>query len=359
MRGLFVPPWCALLLLLGTADAWALETVQEESRRVYPSAGLKAVSVDNPRGRIEFLPGAADSVELVAIKTARGETARDARELAAQTSVEVDRTEGTLNVRVRYPQAMSSVRWFNFDHSGRHHRGPQVTIRMRIPARLSASGRTSSGTAVASGVAGPLSLNSTSGDLRVEDAGGVVELRTTSGDITARSIGSGSSVVTVSGDVRVGNARGAITVRSTSGDLRITEVGGPLEVSSVSGEVMVRDAAAGLVCSVTSGDVVAHGVRKAARVTSSSGDLDVQVVGPVEGAELSTASGDVVLRLSPETRGELELRTGSGEIQVRTALAVKTVSRHLVTGAVGGGGPPLRVRTSSGEVQVIREGEQP
>jgi hypothetical protein len=353
-------------LLLGTlvlTTLWALparasEPYQEESQRTYPAAGIERLQIENSRGRVDLSPAVGDQLVLRAIKIVRGHNPRDARELAAATTVEVSRAAGTLVVRVRYPQITEGVGfWVGLGDLER--RGVRVHLLLQVPKGVEVTTRVASGDIFSRGVEAPQTLISTSGDIRVEGARGKLDARLTSGDLVARDLDGDASISTVSGDARVTGVRGSATMRSTSGELRVADVGGGLAISSVSGDVSVRGVPAGLSCATTSGDVTVRGAAGTCGISVSSGDVDAELVGPLASGEVSAASGDVTLRLAPEVTCALEVRTGSGSIQVDVPMRVRSVTRHLVSGVVGGGSAPVRVRTSSGEVQILKAGGKP
>ncbi len=345
---------------LWAGSACALEPYQEESEKSYPAAGISSVYLENARGRVELSGTDGDAVVVRAIKTARGHGRADARELAAATQVALAQEGSRLVVRVRYPQITDRWCFWSFNWSDHTRRGVKVRLLVQLPPRVEAEARVASGDIISRGVSGRQALTATSGDIRVEDAGGPVELHSTSGDLFGRGLAADAMLQSVSGDVRATSIAGRAEGRSTSGDIRVADVAGALTLSSVSGDVGVRGARGGLKVGTTSGDVVARDVTGPCVASVSSGDVDVEFTGTVGESEISSASGDVTVRLSPQARCNLELRTGSGTIEMRVPLRVKSVSRHLVSGTVGGGGASVRVRTSSGEVLVAAsEGGRP
>ena len=102
-----------------------------------------------------------------------------------------------------------------------------------------------------------------------------------------------------------------------------------------------------------SGNIHIHGLNGALSARSGSGDVDAQ--GHLTGAAtLSSGSGNVRLHIGPDAHFNLEATTGSGDIRVRfpNAPEQNEHTRHHLTGPVNGGGPPLEVRTGSGNVEI-------
>ncbi len=352
--GLWIQPALARDILF---PASGRRTYQEESQKAFPSAAIHEIRVENARGRIELLADPGSQVTVIARKVARGRSLADARSLAASTSVEVARLEGRLDIKVVYPVVTQT--WSFWSDWDRRPRRVEVRLRILVPGKTGVEARVASGDIVSRGLAGRQHLMATSGDLHVDQASGRVEIRTTSGDLLAREIEGESVIQTVSGDVRVSALKGTSSIHTTSGDIRLSDASGFVDLSTVSGDATVRGAGGGLHFSTTSGDLIARQVSGECQVSASSGDADVHLADKLQGADLSTASGDVMVRLGPEVGGDLELRTGSGTIDVSCPVSIKSVSRHLVSGRVPGGNAPIRVRTSSGEVSVQRAVEAP
>jgi DUF4097 and DUF4098 domain-containing protein YvlB len=102
-----------------------------------------------------------------------------------------------------------------------------------------------------------------------------------------------------------------------------------------------------------SGNVHIHGLNGGLIARSGSGDIDAD--GHLNGsASLESGSGKVELHLGSDAHFNLEASTGSGDIHVNfpNAPHQDDHSRHHLTGPVNGGGPPLEIRTGSGDVEI-------
>jgi Toastrack DUF4097 len=84
-------------------------------------------------------------------------------------------------------------------------------------------------------------LKTVSGDARLQNVGGELDVKSVSGDVTAAAVGGSVSVKSVSGDVRVGSVRaGRVTVQSVSGDIEVGVAPGSnldVDAGSVSGDL--------------------------------------------------------------------------------------------------------------------------
>jgi len=214
-------------------------------------------------------------------------------------------------------------------------RGVSISYVLRVPAGSRVKSRTGSGSQDVEGVNGAVDVESGSGSVTLTRLGGSARGSTGSGSIDANAIAGALTVSTGSGSIHAAGVNGAIHARTGSGGIDIAQTG--------PGDV---DAQAG------SGTVRLHGIRGGVRASTGSGGLDVQ--GALAGDwRLSASSGSIHVDLLPGQGFELDATTGSGSIDVGPPITLSgKVDRRRVQGTVGGGGPLLHVRTSSGGVQI-------
>jgi len=181
--------------------------------------------------------------------------------------------------------------------------------------------------------------HSGSGDQRVEDLNGNLTLEAGSGDMRLRGITGDLDIHTGSGDVEAHQISGAFHGETGSGDVRLDETGkGDVRVRTGSGTVELRDLQGTL--------------------QAESGSGDVRISGTQTGTwEVRTGSGNVDLDLPQGAAFDLSASTGSGELEVGRGITmvvegVVREPRHHIEGKVGGGGPELRITTSSGDVRI-------
>lgn len=129
----------------------------------------------------------------------------------------------------------------------------------------------------------------------------------------------------------------SFTAQTISGRITATGLEGPVHAATVNGDIEV--ATTGL-----------------ASATSVSGDLDVALgrIDP-EGADFSTVSGDMVIRLPGDLDADIRFRTLSGDIWSDFPMNLTRGGRR-VEGTLGRGGPLLRFQSVSGDVELRRLG---
>ncbi len=143
-------------------------------------------------------------------------------------------------------------------------------------------------------------------------------------------------IETVSADVVLEAARGAFHLQTVSGDILARGVEGSAYMQTVSGDVHLH------ACRITD-----------MQVRALNGDLFIEtplLAGPYA---FHTLSGEVVLRLPPETHCDLDFRTLSGGLKIAHSGVYfpRKGSRRRVM--LGDGGPQVKVATLSGALWVM------
>ena len=162
-----------------------------------------------------------------------------------------------------------------------------------------------------------------------------VRVRTVSGDAFVGGIRSSSSVSTVSGRITATGLDGEVGLRSVSGDIDVQGVDGTVRANAVSGDVTISGGAP---------------VEVTAR--SVSGELTLDFDG-VPDVDCTTVSGDVAVRLPSSAGVDVDAVTVSGRLESGFPDVLDAGKRRL-RGRIGDGGRRLAVRTTSGDLTVLR-----
>jgi DUF4097 and DUF4098 domain-containing protein YvlB len=162
----------------------------------------------------------------------------------------------------------------------------------------------------------------------------------------------------VSGDITLDGVRGALEAHSTSGSVEARGVTDSVQVSTVSGDIWLDRAPRGVDAGTTSGGIVIEGeAGGAVRLRSTSGEIRFGLARPLRRAAASTVSGGIHVRLADDLGCDLKLTSSSGNLETSLPLKIRTITRHEVEGAVRGGGPPVVLHSSSGDIAVTGGGK--
>ena len=160
-------------------------------------------------------------------------------------------------------------------------------------------------------------------------------------------ISSRASVKSVSGGIMLDGVTGDVDANTVSGALEAQGINGKLNFRTVSGDLTLADGwLERLDASVVSGDVTA--------------DVDLD---PLGGMQVTTVSGEVVLRLPAEADARVNLHSVSGDVRSEFAELRRSSApaSRSVSGSLGAGSGQVSVTTMSGRVMLLRRAgrEQP
>jgi DUF4097 and DUF4098 domain-containing protein YvlB len=213
----------------------------------------------------------------------------------------------------------------------------------------------------ASGLRGALQLKSSSGDLEADEIqGGDVSVDTNYGNIALRTVKASRLYAhTSSGGIAVSGIEApGVRLSSDYGDISVRELQGDLDSKTSSGSVSIVEAKGECRAHSDYGDVSAAGTFRGLALSSSSGAVHGRAASGSslsEGWEIRSDYGDVQLDLPPGLSFELDATTDYGEVAADLPGVLggaKGDETRKLHGSVGGGGPKLRLHSSSGDVSI-------
>ena len=236
-----------------------------------------------------------------------------------------EQQDGTLTIRGTRKDG-GLVRWF-LDW------GDRPTFRLTVPHRHD------------------LSLRSAGGDIAVDDLDGELSARTSGGSIAVEEVTGSLEVETSGGSIRVAAAGGAVTAKTSGGAIALGPADGDIDAKTSGGAIRIEDAA-GRVAARTSGGSIAVGAAGPIEARTSGGSIRATFAGPPDGdSSLRTSGGDIEVLLPEDAAVDIDAKTSGGRVVADLPVTVEgTFESSALRGAIGGGGPQLRLRTSGGSI---------
>lgn len=232
------------------------------------------------------------------------------------------------------------------------------------------------GEVVAETGGGTIEVGSAGGNVTLETGGGNIKVASAKGDIKANT-GGGSVVVlsglqgavleTGGGSIRLDKCNGTVKATTGGGSIDLGDIGGPVKVESGAGSIRLASAKG--------------------RVEAETGGGSIQLDGATS-VKAETGAGGIVAKLlsSSDARSDSTLETSAGDITVYLAndlhitirAAIELANGHTIRsefndihvaseggswpgprtvtaeGQLNGGGPMLKVETSSGNISFLR-----
>lgn len=296
----------------------------------FETPGPVALEIHNACGVVE-VTGEARSTTEVTVEALHPE----AEERAQAARVELKPGDaGGFRVLIEVPRTRG---W-----DGMH---AEVAVRVRAPEGVALRAATASGDVHTEGLVGPVGIDTASGDIWIQDAGGDAVITTASGDINIRRVTGSLRAHTASGACHVDEVGGPLELESASGDQRVKLVQGAARLQGASADIMVGEARDGLDARTASGDITVHQAAGVVRLRAQSGDVEVRRI--AEGRlSASSASGDVSIGVARGSRVRVDLDSRSGRVLSQIPIHEAPDGDHE------GGLVELDVRTASGDIRV-------
>jgi DUF4097 and DUF4098 domain-containing protein YvlB len=293
----------AAALALGLAlPAAQAATPFDETRPLQADA---RVALDNLKGRIEVTTWERAEIRIAG---ERGD---------GTEGVTIEGDASDLKVKIEYPETGG---WFG----GWGSQGDDSLLKVTLPVGVRLDIETVAAAVDVRGVSGAaLTIESVSGELKVDTGAAEVDIDTVSGDLDVTARSGEVALESVSGDVTLaGELVGRVKLEAVSGRLRLQsskparqieagvvsgdielhtglQAGGRIEAESLSGDLLVvlpRDASARLRASSFTG-----------KIRSPQGKVETEEHGPGSSLDATLGGGD----------GRIDLETFSGDLEVR------------------------------------------
>jgi DUF4097 and DUF4098 domain-containing protein YvlB len=218
---------------------------------------------------------------------------------------------------------------------------------------------------------GSIDIGTVSGDLGLHTGGGPIEVRHANGKVVAETGGGsvdiqagaqGAIIETGGGSVQVRQCNGKVKVSTGGGSVDLSDVGGPAEIETGGGSIRLTSAKGHVHTETGGGGIELYGV-PSARAETGAGGITVKLVntgGERNNSDLETSAGDITVYIANDVainvRASVDMGNGhhitSDFSDIRIASEGDKWGPKTLTaeGKLNGGGPMLKVHTSSGDI---------
>ena len=295
----------------------------EKTFTVHPGGHFKAVTTG---GDITIKTADIGEVRITAREVVRDSSEAEADVLLKKVDLRLEQSGDNITAEAKYESSglhVAGETWH--EKLGLHWGGPPVTVSfiVTLPLKFNASLHTSGG---------DIAVANLTGNVRAQTSGGSLNFDRIEGDLEAGTSG---------GDITLKEGTAHARLHTSGGNIHVARAGGPTEVETSGGNIVLESVA----------DLLgAH---------TSGGDVRAVLTAPLQhDVNLSTSGGNVSVQLGRTVACLLDAGTsgGGGEATGLTLTIEKGgVGKSHLVGAVNGGGPRLKLRTSGGDIQVRAE----
>jgi len=212
-------------------------------------------------------------------------------------------------------------------------------------------------------VSGELGLHTGGGSIAVRKANGKVIAETGGGSVEILSCAQGAVVETGGSSISISHCNGKVKATTGGGSVELNDIGGPAEIETGGGTIRLTSGKGHVHAETGGGGIELYGV-PSAQAETSAGGISVKLVNT--GAErhdsdLETEAGDITVYIASDVainiRASVDVGNGHritsdfSDIRISPGEGSQWGPRTLTAeGRLNGGGPVLKVHTSSGDI---------
>jgi DUF4097 and DUF4098 domain-containing protein YvlB len=209
---------------------------------------------------------------------------------------------------------------------------------------------------------GDIGLHTGGGSIEVHHANGKIIAETGGGSVEIVSATQGASIETGGGGIEVRQCSGKVKVSTGGGSVDLGDIGGPAEIETGGGSIHLASAKGHVEAHTGGGGIELYGVPSARAETGAGGIVVkfVKTAAPPSDSRLETSAGDITVYIAPDVaisvRASVDLGNGHHITSDFPDIHIKSEGdqwgpRTLnAEGKLNGGGPVLKVRTTTGDI---------
>ncbi len=305
--------FCLFAGLFASSAVLAHARIDRTVEKSFTVAGAGLLKVETQGGGIKVVTGSDKTVKVTAKQRIRANSEAEADEILAKLELTMNQMGNDVTVVSRYERKPAGFSFGSWPPV-------QVDFTVTVPANYSTDLRTSGGGVSVGDLSGKVLVHTSGGGITLGKMGGVVKAHTSGGSIS------------------LGEARAEVDLQTSGGNITVGRVAGAANLETSGGSIRI--------------DAVEHTIR----AHTSGGSIRAAIVGPLrEDCSLSTSGGSVRVDVDKAAAFRLDASTSGGTVDasgLTLTLEKATRSGSRLAGAVNGGGPLLKLRSSGGGIDI-------
>jgi hypothetical protein len=287
-----------------------IERVVEKS---FPVSAAGLLTAATAGGSITVQPGEGTRVHVIAREHIRAASEAEADGVLKDLTLTLEQHGNDVEAVAQYAKQAPGLHWGSWPPV-------EVDFVITVPPHYSAN------------------LKSAGGDITVGDLEGRFHLRTAGGNLALGHL---------VGEIEGATAGGGIVIAAGRGKVELSTAGGRIAADQLTGPADLRTAGGNIEVHAMAGPLIAR---------TGGGGIGVEFSAPLSGeSALATGGGGIRVGVPAKAAFRLDAATAGGEIETDGLnLTVDGGGRHSrrLSGAVNGGGPILKLRSSGGDLAV-------
>jgi hypothetical protein len=216
-------------------------------------------------------------------------------------------------------------------------------------------------------VGGDANLQTGGGNINVGDVKGKINAQTGGGNVYVISAEQGAVVEAGGGNVQIKQCQGRVKASTGGGNIELGDIGGPAEIETGGGSIRLASAKGRVGANTGAGAIELFGV-PSAKVETGAGGITLKLVnvggGERHDSDLETGVGDITVYIASDVainvRASVDMGNGHtitsefNDIHVSSEGGPWSPKTLTAEGKLNGGGPTLKVHTSTGDICIKR-----
>ena len=230
-------------------------------------------------------------------------------------------------------------------------KGLSISFKIYVLKNISTDLTTSGGSISLTNLTGDQRFTTSGGSLHIDNVGGKMDGRTSGGSIDLKNSRDDIDLTTSGGSIKANNCDGKMRLTTSGGSLNLEGLKGDIKASTSGGSVNGRNIGGELVTHTSGGSIHLYDLACSVEASTSGGGIDVEIKELGKYVKLSNSGGGIDLQL-PKGKGvDLDLSGNRIKTDQLGNFDGKIEDDNL-QGKLNGGGVPVRVRSSSGRINL-------
>ncbi|MEP6583433.1 MAG: hypothetical protein ABJA90_04180 [Ginsengibacter sp.] len=225
------------------------------------------------------------------------------------------------------------------------------SFKIYIPKTADINLETSGGNIELAGLTGGKDFTTSGGNLILSNLEGKTKGTTSGGNISLKDSKDDLDLTTSGGNIEAENSSGSISINTSGGSIRLSNLKGTIKAGTSGGNVKGNNIEGDLTAGTSGGNVSLQSLNCSLTASTSGGNIDVSMTGVGKFVKIHNSAGKVNLQIP--RNAAVDLKLSAMKVSTSNMENFKgNLSKDEVDGTLNGGGIPVTVNASSGNINL-------
>jgi hypothetical protein len=231
------------------------------------------------------------------------------------------------------------------------NKGLSISFKLFVQKNASNDLTTSGGSINLTNLDGDQKFTTSGGSLNIDNVGGKMDGRTSGGSIQVQNSRDDIDLSTSGGSIEAKNCEGKLRLTTSGGSLNLKDLKGDIKATTSGGSVNGKNISGELITHTSGGSIHLLEISASLEASNSGGGIDIEIKELGKYVKVSNSGGSIDLKL-PKDKG-IDLDLSGARIKTdQLGNFNGKIEDDQVEGKLNGGGVPVRVRSSSGRINL-------